>query len=88
MKALVTSQGRVTIPKRLREEFGIEAGTQVDFIAGIDGIRMRKIVDRTKGLRVLGCLKRELAERTVEEWMAELRGPVTLARPRRKGRRG
>ena len=53
MKALVTSKGQVTIPKELRERFGIEPGTQVDFSATEDGIRVRKVVDRSKRLAVL-----------------------------------
>jgi AbrB family looped-hinge helix DNA binding protein len=87
MKALVTSKGQVTIPKELREKFGIEPGTQVDFSATEDGIRVRKVVDRSKPLRVLGRLKKELAGRTVPQLLDELRGPVELpSRGKRKGR--
>jgi AbrB family looped-hinge helix DNA binding protein len=89
MKALVTSKGQVTIPKELRDKFGIEPGTQVDFSVAEDGIRVRKIVDRKKPFGVLGRLKRELAGRTVAELLEELRGPVELprrgARKRRSG---
>ena len=88
MKALVTSKGQVTIPKELRDEFGIEPGTQVDFVAATDGIRLRKVVDRSKPLGVFGCLKKELEGRSVEELVDELRGPVDLRLPRRKGKRG
>jgi AbrB family looped-hinge helix DNA binding protein len=86
MKALVTSKGRVTIPKELREEFGIQPGTQVDFAAAEDGIRLRKVVDRSKRLSVLGCLRKELAGRSVPELMDELRGPAEP--PRRTGPKG
>jgi hypothetical protein len=44
----------------LREQFGIEPGSLVDFVAGTDGIRLRKVIDRTKWSAVLGCLKKEL----------------------------
>jgi AbrB family looped-hinge helix DNA binding protein len=88
MKGLVTSKGQVTIPKELREKFGIEPGVQVDFTAAEDGIRLRKAVDRSKRLGVLGCLKKQLAEHSVEEWLDELRGPVELPPSRRKGKRG
>lgn len=88
MKALVTSKGQVTIPKELREKFGIEPGAQVDFAAAEDGIRLRKVVDRSKRLGVLGCLKKELAGRSVAELLDELRGPMELpTRASRKGRR-
>jgi AbrB family looped-hinge helix DNA binding protein len=87
MKALVTTKGQVTIPKELREKFGIEPGSQVDFISVADGIRLRKVVDRTKRLAVLGCLKKELAGRSVKELLDDLRGPVELPRARRKEKR-
>lgn len=89
MKALVTSKGQVTIPKELREQFGIQPGAQVDFAAADDGIRLRKVVNRDKRLGILGCLKKELAGRSVPELLDELRGPVELPRrAARKGRRG
>ena len=86
MKSLVTSKGQVTIPKELREKFGIEPGAQVDFAAAEDGIRLRKVVDRDKSLNILGCLKKELAGRSVSKLLDELRGPVEL--PRRTSRKG
>ena len=84
MKALVTTKGQVTIPKELRDKFGIEPGSEVDFVAGTDGIRLRKVVDWTKPLGALGCLKNELAGRSVKELLDDLRGPVELPRARRK----
>ncbi|HEY0793846.1 MAG TPA: AbrB/MazE/SpoVT family DNA-binding domain-containing protein [Chthoniobacterales bacterium] len=78
MKARVTSKGQVTIPKPLREQFSIGAGSEVDFVAVEDGIRVRKVVDRSRPNAVLGCLKDELAGRTPAEWLDELRGRVEL----------
>jgi hypothetical protein len=46
----------------------------VDFIAEVDGIRLRKVVVRGKQAGVLGCLKKELAGHSVNELMDELRG--------------
>jgi AbrB family looped-hinge helix DNA binding protein len=86
VKSLVTSKGQVTIPKELRDQFGIEPGAQVDFVAATDGIRLRKVVDRGKRIAVLGCLKKELAGRSVKDLLDELRGPVELPRSRRKGK--
>jgi len=86
MKALVTSKGQVTIPKELRTKFGIEPGVQVDFVAVSDGIRLRKVVDRSKSSGVFGCLKKELAGRTVQDLLDDLRGPAELPRARRKGK--
>jgi AbrB family looped-hinge helix DNA binding protein len=87
MKALVTTKGQVTIPKELREKFGIEPGSQVDFVAATDGIRLRKVIDRTRRPAVLGCLKKELAGSTVDELLDDLRGPVELPAARRKEKR-
>jgi AbrB family looped-hinge helix DNA binding protein len=87
MKALVTSKGQVTVPKELRDKFGIKPGVQVDFVAASDGIRLRKVLDHNKRLAVLGCLKRELNGRSVDELMDELRGPVELPGAGRKAKR-
>ncbi|MCZ7529860.1 MAG: AbrB/MazE/SpoVT family DNA-binding domain-containing protein [Acidimicrobiia bacterium] len=38
----VTEKGQVTIPKELREELGIGAGSDVDFEITDDGIVIRK----------------------------------------------
>jgi len=40
--ATVTSKGQVTIPKRIREKLGIDAGTEIEFILEDDGsVRVR-----------------------------------------------
>ena len=78
VKAQVTSKGQVTIPKALRDKFGIQPGGTVDFIETPDGIRLKKVVDVAQGAAVLGCLKKELAGASVEEWMDSLRGPVEI----------
>jgi AbrB family looped-hinge helix DNA binding protein len=87
MKALVTSKGQVTIPKDLRDRFGIVPGVEVDFVASADGIRLRKVVDRTKRRSVFGCLKKELAGKSVDELLEDLRGPVELPRTSGRGKR-
>jgi AbrB family looped-hinge helix DNA binding protein len=78
MKVVVTSKGQVTIPKKLRDQFGIERGTCVDFVAAPDGIRVRKVVDRSKRPALFGCLKKELADRSVPQLLDELRGSVSV----------
>lgn len=54
MRALVTTKGQVTIPKELREKLGIKPGSEVDFVAGSDGIRLRKVVDSKQAVRCPG----------------------------------
>jgi antitoxin PrlF len=78
MKALVTSKGQITIPKALRDKFGIHPGGMVDFIEGPDGIRLRKVIRRESDSSVLGCLREELSGKSVSEWMEDLRGPVDI----------
>lgn len=41
----VTEKGQVTIPKELRDELGIGAGSQVDFERADDAILIRKTAD-------------------------------------------
>jgi AbrB family looped-hinge helix DNA binding protein len=87
VRSLVTTKGQVTIPKELRERFGIEPGSLVDFVAGADGIRLRKVIVRSKRSSILGCLKRELTGRSVNELLDDLRGPVELPPQKRKEKR-
>jgi AbrB family looped-hinge helix DNA binding protein len=75
MKARVTSKGQVTIPRELRDKFGIAPGSHVDLVATAEGILIRKSVDKTKALSVLGCLKVELSGSSVGQLLNELRGP-------------
>ena len=45
LKARVTSRGRVTIPKEVREGLGLRPGDRVDLIEdGTGGLRIRKIL--------------------------------------------
>jgi AbrB family looped-hinge helix DNA binding protein len=38
----ITSKGQVTIPKELREEFGLLPGAEVEFVPEDDAIKVRK----------------------------------------------
>ena len=83
----VTPKGQVTIPKNLRDQFGLAPGVQVDFAVASDGIRLSKVskaVRHPSRQSVFGCLKTELAGRSVPEWLDELRGLVELPHRRRK----
>lgn len=44
MKAIVSEKGQVTIPKRIRLEYGLEAGTVLDFVEEDGAILVRKVV--------------------------------------------
>lgn len=83
MATLVTTKGQVTIPKKLRDQYGIRPGIRIDFVASPDGIHLRKAVKKEGGT-VLGCLRRELAGRKVPDLLDDLRGEVDPPRKRRR----
>lgn len=62
--ATVTSKGQVTIPKRIRDELGIDAGTEVEFVLEDDGtisVRpKRPAMDRLREI------KEQLAGRNID----------------------
>ena len=72
----VTEKGQVTIPKDLRDAFGIGAGTEVQFEADGEAIVVRKVSDgATRGARLAGRLrKRGDVAMTTDEIMALTRG--------------
>jgi AbrB family looped-hinge helix DNA binding protein len=54
----ITSKGQVTIPKQLREEFGLLPGSEVEFVPGEGEIRVRKAVGgRKRGEEVVAHLR-------------------------------
>jgi len=68
----VTEKGQVTIPKALRDELGIGAGTEVSFERNSDTIVVRKVTDRpTRGRLMADRLRgRGDIAMTTEEIMA------------------
>jgi AbrB family looped-hinge helix DNA binding protein len=62
--ATITSKGQVTIPKRIRDELGLDAGTEVEFILEEDGtIRVRQ---KEPAMDRLRAIKEQLADRDVD----------------------
>jgi len=54
----VTSKGQVTIPKDIREEFGLLPGTEVEFVPGMGEVRVRKSsTGRRRGEEVVEHLR-------------------------------
>ena len=83
MATLVTTKGQVTIPKKLRDRYGIRPGVRIDFVASPDGIHLRKVLKKEAG-SVLGCLRRELAGKKVPALLDDLRGEVDIPAKRRR----
>ena len=72
----VTEKGQVTIPKHLRDELGIGAGTEVEFERDDETIVVRKVSNgHTRGRRLVDRLRgRGDVRMTTEEIMALTRG--------------
>lgn len=72
----VTEKGQVTIPKKLRDELGIGAGSEVEFERKGDAIVVRKVSDLpSRGARIVERLRgRGDVRLTTDEIMALTRG--------------
>ena len=70
----ITRKGQVTIPKPLRDEFGLEEGDKVFWGNTGDGIRVRKATKSAgRGMLVDETISDEKREEMAEEMEAELR---------------
>jgi antitoxin PrlF len=51
MRAVLTSKGQITLPKPIRDQLGLEAGTALDFVVEPDGsLRARPLKRGADGL--------------------------------------
>jgi len=69
----ITRKGQVTIPQRLREEFGLEAGDELRWESDEDGIVVRKAT-RSAGRGML--VDETVPEEQREEMAAELESDI------------
>jgi len=70
----VTRKGQVTIPKELREEFGLEEGDELRWEKTEDGIRVRKATRSAgRGMLVDDDISAAKREEMAEEMEAEIR---------------
>ncbi len=75
----VSTKGQVTIPLEIREELGLDPGTEVTFELDGEGARLRRVDGLTRGealvthLREHGA-KAKLSGMTTDEIMALTRG--------------
>lgn len=74
----ITSKGQVTIPKEIRDAFGLLPGTEVEFVAEEGQVRVRKREGgRTRGKEIVDRLKRASGgdiDLSTEEIMRMTRG--------------
>jgi len=67
----ISEKGQVTIPKPLRDAFGIRTGDRLEFVAEEDGIKVTRRVDADPFARLRGSLK---LPASVDEVVDEMRG--------------
>ena len=84
MKATVTSKGQITIPLPIRRKLRLQKGTVLEFDESADHLKAARQIDAERMRAVIGIAKKELAGRSVAEWLDELRGPVRLPGKRRR----
>lgn len=74
----ITSKGQVTIPKEIRDEFGLLPGTEVEFVEEKGEITLRKVAGGTnRGREIVDHLKQASGgdiPLTTEEIMRMTRG--------------
>ena len=73
----ITSRGRVTIPKAVRDELGLREGDKVKFVKQDGGFRLEKDVTESPFDKWLGHLSHLEYART-DDLIEELRGPAAL----------
>ena len=70
----ITTKGQVTIPKRLRDHFGLKPGSSVEFELAADGrvfLQTRRQIPRSRFAHLRGSAKPAM---TTDELMALTRG--------------
>ena len=53
----ITSKGQVTIPRELRERFGLGAGAEVEVVDGENGALVRPLAPRGRGAELVARLR-------------------------------
>jgi AbrB family looped-hinge helix DNA binding protein len=87
MKATLTSKGQITIPLAIRRKLKLEKGAVLEFEVDNDCIEARKCVDPERMRSVIGIGRDELAGKSLDQWLEDLRGPAELPPRTRRARR-
>ena len=83
MRATVTSKGQITIPLPIRRKLKLHKETILEFDERADHLKATKCADAARMRSVIGIARKELAGKSVAQWVEVLRGPVDLPRRRR-----
>ncbi len=73
MKTRVSEKGQVTIPKKLRDQLGIQVGDELDFEVEHGRLVAAKLVEQDPLDAVWGTVDIGMS---ADEWVDELRGPA------------
>jgi AbrB family looped-hinge helix DNA binding protein len=73
-RAKVDREGRITVPKAVRESLGLRAGDHVELVEHEDGVRIRRAIPESAFDAWRGYLT-HLAGRDPDEIIDEMRGP-------------
>jgi len=68
----VGERGQVTIPKELRDRYGVRAGQEVVFEEHANGLLIKKVAAEDSLRALLGRIKRKL---DVDRYLDDARGP-------------
>lgn len=79
--AKVTTKGQITLPAKLREKLGIEAGDRIEFIEDGEGnISVVKKTNSFESLRGMIQLNHSVSSDTIDEWIAQARSAIGTRR--------
>lgn len=75
LESSVSERGQVTLPKELRDRYGLLAGTPVAFIPSSKGLLIRKSVDKNNNpfKKLVGIIKDGTK---TDDYLNEIRGSV------------
>ena len=78
MLVTVTDKGQLTVPKAIRDKFGIEPGSKLDFEPQADGTLTVRVLSRGSG-NLFGLLHRQgMKAKTLDEIDAGIAKAVSL----------
>jgi AbrB family looped-hinge helix DNA binding protein len=84
MLVTVTDKGQLTVPKAIRDQFGIQPGSKLDFEPQADGTLRVRVLTRGPG-SLFGLLHRPgLRPKSIEEMDAGIADAVTARAKRAK----
>lgn len=71
--ATVSSKGQITLPKFVRDELGLTAGSRVEFAVEHGRVVLRREIQRAELTKWRGYLKDRYPGRTSDDLVAEMR---------------